>query len=203
MDGAGCRTKSIRGAAPVPKSKGGRLKIGTQNRDKWIKVRLSETELAAIKKAAAESGRTVSEFARARLLQHDRTEPKAGLIRLAKGNAGEKRNVKISVRLTEEERAWINERAAWMGCTSTELIRKLMFSNEDIAPVVIDTEALRQTYLELHRQGVNLNQLMTYLNTYKANADTRGITETLSKVYASLDKMDEVIDSVKKKTETL
>ena len=203
MDGAGCRTKSIRGAAPVPKSKGGRLKIGTQNRDKWIKVRLSETELAAIKKAAAESGRTVSEFARARLLQHDRTEPKAGLIRLAKGNAGEKRNVKISVRLTEEERAWINERAAWMGCTPTELIRKLMFSNEDIAPVVIDTEALRQTYLELHRQGVNLNQLMTYLNTYKANADTRGITETLSKVYASLDKMDEVIDSVKKKTETL
>lgn len=203
MDGAGCRTKSIRGAAPVPKSKGGRLKIGTQNRDKWIKVRLSETELAAIKKAAAESGRTVSEFARARLLQHDRTEPKAGLIRLAKGNAGEKRNVKISVRLTEEERAWINERAAWMGCTPTELIRKLMFSNEDIAPVVIDTEALRQTYLELHRQGVNLNQLMTYLHTYKANADTRGITETLSKVYASLDKMDEVIDSVKKKTETL
>lgn len=203
MDGAGCRTKSIRGAAPVPKSKGGRLKIGTQNRDKWIKVRLSETELAAIKKAAAESGRTVSEFARARLLQHDRTEPKAGLIRLAKGNAGEKRNVKISVRLTEEERAWINERAAWMGCTPTELIRKLMFSNEDIAPVVIDTEALRQTYLELHRQGVNLNQLMTYLNTYKANADTRRITETLSKVYASLDKMDEVIDSVKKKTETL
>ena len=82
-------------------------------------------------------------------------------------------------------------------------MRKLMFSNEDIAPVVIDTEALRQTYLELHRQGVNLNQLMTYLNTYKANADTRGITETLSKVYASLDKMDEVIDSVKKKTETL
>lgn len=203
MDGAGCRTKSIRGAAPVPKSKGGRLKIGTQNRDKWIKVRLSETELAAIKKAAAESGRTVSEFARARLLQHDRTEPKAGLIRLAKGNAGEKRNVKISVRLTEEERAWINERAAWMGCAPTELIRKLMFSNEDIAPVVIDTEALRQTYLELHRQGVNLNQLMTYLNTYKANVDTRGITETLSKVYASLDKMDEVIDSVKKKTETL
>ena len=199
MDGAGCRTKSIRGAAPVPKSKGGRLKIGTQNRDKWIKARLSETELAAIKKAAAESGRTVSEFARARLLQHDRTEPKAGLIRLAKGNAGEKRNVKISVRLTEEERAWINERAAWMGCTPTELIRKLMFSNEDIAPVVIDTEALRQTYLELHRQGVNLNQLMTYLNTYKANADTRGITETLSKVYASLDKMDEVIDSVKKR----
>lgn len=168
-----------------------------------ICIRLTDKELAAVKKAAAESGRTVSEFARAQLLQHGRTEPKAGLLRLAKGNAGEKRNVKISVRLTQEERAWIDERAAWMGCTPTELIRKLMFSNEDIAPVVIDTKALRQTYLELHRQGVNLNQLMTYLNTYKANADTRGIAQTLSKVYASLDKIEQVIDDIRIRAEAL
>ena len=111
--------------------------------------------------------------------------------------------MKISVRLTQEERAWIDERAAWMGCTPTELIRKLMFSNEDIAPVVIDTKALRQTYLELHRQGVNLNQLMTYLNTYKANADTRGIAQTLSKVYASLDKIEQVIDDIRIRAEAL
>lgn len=168
-----------------------------------ICIRLTDNELAAVKSMAAESGRTVSEFARSRLLYHDRMPSMAGLIRLAKGNAGEKRDVKLSVRLTKEERAWIDERAAWMGCTPTELIRRLIFSNEDIAPVVIDMNAVKETYLELHRQGVNLNQLMAYLNTYKGNADTRGIAQTLAKVYAALDKLDEVIDDVKKQTEAI
>ena len=72
----------------------------------------------------------------------------------------------------------------------------LIFSNDDIAPVVIDTRVLDDAYLELHRQGVNLNQLMTYLNTYKSNADTSGVSATLEKVYASLDKIENVLGDI-------
>lgn len=167
-----------------------------KRKSRWVHVRLSETDHALVKEKAKKEGKSISDYARCVLLRREQGDVKKGLRRLADGNSGAKRSTKISVRLTAEERTWIEERAAWMGCTPTALTRMLIFSNDDIAPVVIDTRVLDDAYLELHRQGVNLNQLMTYLNTYKSNADTSGVSATLEKVYASLDKIENVLGDI-------
>lgn len=181
------------------------MKTGNTNRNKWIKVRLSETEHETVKQMAAEAGCTVSEFVRVVLLNRSPIVAKKGLARLADGNDGERRSAKISISLTDKERKWINERAVWLGCTPTALVRRLIFSNDDIAPVVIDTNAVKDVYLELHREGVNLNQLMAYLNSYKGNADTSGVAATLKKVNKQIDRLEIAMDKLemqqKKKAE--
>ena len=170
-----------------------------EKRSNRINVRLTGGELAAVKRAAAEEGATISEFARARLLQRDSAEPKAGPLRLAKDDAGERRSNRITIRLTDSELLWIVERAAWRGCTPTALVRMMAFFNNDIAPVVIDTRSLDAAYLELHRQGVNLNQLMAYLNTYKGGADTSKVARALEKAYASLDIIENILEDAERK----
>ena len=74
----------------------------------------------------------------------------------------------------------------------------MIFTGDDIAPIVIDTSLLKKTYLELNRQGTNLNQLMTYLNTYKSNADTNSVSEALDKVSAQLDHLNEIVNDLKR-----
>ena len=170
-----------------------------EKRSNRINVRLTGGELAAVKRAAAEEGATISEFARARLLQRDSAEPKAGLLRLAKGDAEERRSNRITIRLTDSELLWIVERAAWRGCTPSALVRIMAFSINDIAPIVIDTRSLDAAYLELHRQGVNLNQLMAYLNTYKGGADTSKVARALEKAYASLDIIEDILEDAERK----
>lgn len=181
------------------------MKTENTNRNKWIKVRLSETEFETVKQMAAEAGCTVSEFVRTVLLNRSPIVAKKGLARLMDGNNGERRNTKISINLTDKEREWIDERAVWLGCTPTALVRRLIFSNDDIAPVVIDTSLMKAVYLELHREGVNLNQLMTYLNSYKGNADTSGVAATLKKVNQQIDRIEDAMDKLeaqqKKKTD--
>lgn len=166
-------------------------------KDKYIKIRATEQERAALKQLAEKAGLTVSEYARERLLYSDREYAKAHSAPFQKSETENKHDTTIPTKFSPAEIAWLDERAKWMGCSRSAAIRKLVLSNGDIQPIVVDTKALQDAYFELHKQGVNLNQLMTYLNTYKRSADTGSVEQTLAKVNGMLTKMDAVIDNLK------
>lgn len=179
-----------RETAPEP-SQGDTLK------DKLILIRITEQERAALKQLAEKAGLTVSEYARERLLYSDREYAKAHSVPFQKSETENRHGITIPTKFSPAEIAWLDERAKWMGCSRSTAIRKLVLCNGDVQPIVIDTKALQDTYYELRKQGVNLNQLMTYLNTYKRSADTESVEQTLAKVNDMLTKMGTIINSLK------
>ena len=166
-----------------------------EKKTQMLRVRLSTDEMEQIRCLAAESGCTVSAYARQTLLHPPKTKLK--LPSLLQENGGI-RSAQLRVRFTETERAWLEERANWLGCGIAELIRQLLFGRADFSPIVLDTSLLNKAYLELHYQGVSLNQLMVHLNTYKGKADTSGVEETLRKLNDQLDRLDAVMDDLER-----
>lgn len=76
------------------------------------------------------------------------------------------RDVLIAFRVTERESEKIRRDAAKAGMSVSAYLRVLALHSGDLKIVTIDTEPLRELRNEVHKHGVNLNQMMHFLNTY-------------------------------------
>ncbi len=72
----------------------------------------------------------------------------------------------ILIRVSKEERERLRRNAAKAGMSVSAYIRAVAINSPDSRVVTIDTEPLRRLRAEVHKHGVNLNQLMRFLNTY-------------------------------------
>lgn len=80
------------------------------------------------------------------------------------------RNRQIKLYLTERERNTLKRKAKKMGMTVSAYIRFAALESDNLQITVINTTPLEKLGYELTKQGVNLNQLMKFLNTYGADA---------------------------------
>ena len=81
-----------------------------------------------------------------------------------------KRGIWLKVRVTDKEREIIKRKAAKLGMTVSEYVRTALIHSDNLNVTMIDVEPVEKIATELHKQGVNLNQLMKFLNTYGVDA---------------------------------
>lgn len=158
-------------------------------------MRLTEEEWALLDAAANDAGMSVSGYARNAIL-HQKESGKHRFPRFKDDDAGF-RTERVRINLTLTEREWIEQRARWLGCGVPGTIRRMIFEGRDVEPIVIDTTLLNKTFCELYKQGVNLNQYIHYLNTYKSEADASEASAVLHKVYEQIDRLESVEDDLK------
>ena len=82
----------------------------------------------------------------------------------------ENREIWLKVRVTNKERQILKRRAKKVGLTVSDFVRSSLIHSDNLTINVIDTSVLSKTLFELHRHGVNLNQLMKFCNTYGLDA---------------------------------
>lgn len=158
-------------------------------------MRLTEEEWALLDAVANDAGMSVSGYAR-NAIQHQKASGKHRFPRFKDDDAGF-RTERVRINLTLAEREWIEQRARWLGCGVPGTIRRMIFEGRDVEPIVIDTTLLNKTFCELYKQGVNLNQYIHYLNTYKSEADASEASAVLHKVYEQIDRLESVEDDLK------
>lgn len=114
------------------------------------------------------------------------------------GNA-EKRDISFHVMLTAPEKKAIEQRAAVLGISVSELVRrgaiygKIESFNFDIAEV-------EKLHHELLKEGTNLNQLMYFVNAQGHPAyNEKAVFRTLEKVYQNARKVDRLIEELEKR----
>ena len=76
----------------------------------------------------------------------------------------------ILVRVSEEERNVLKQRAANAGVSVSDLVRLALVYSDRLTVRTIDISPLRDLCYELTKQGTNLNQFMKFLNTYGGDA---------------------------------
>ena len=76
----------------------------------------------------------------------------------------------ILIRVTDKEREIIKRKAARLGMTVSEYVRTTLIHSDNLNITMIDVGPIEKIATELHKQGVNLNQLMKFLNTYGIDA---------------------------------
>lgn len=81
-----------------------------------------------------------------------------------------KKERSILIRVTDRERETIKRKAAKLGMTVSEYVRTTLIHSDNLNITMIDVSPIEKIASELHKQGVNLNQLMKFLNTYGADA---------------------------------
>lgn len=81
-----------------------------------------------------------------------------------------KKERNILIRVTGKEREIIKRKAAKLGMTVSEYVRTALIHSDNLNITMIDVRPVEKIATELHKQGVNLNQLMKFLNTYGADA---------------------------------
>lgn len=86
------------------------------------------------------------------------------------GESLSKREIWLKVRVTDKEREIIKRKAARLGMTVSEYVRTALIHSDNLNITMIDVRPIEKIATELHKQGVNLNQLMKFLNTYGADA---------------------------------
>ena len=111
----------------------------------------------------------------------------------------EKRDVSFHVMLTAPEKKAIEQRAAVLGISVSELVRrgaiygKIESFNFDIAEV-------EKLHHELLKEGTNLNQLMYFVNVQGLPAyNEKAVFRTLEKVYQNARKVDRFIEELEKR----
>lgn len=82
----------------------------------------------------------------------------------------EKKEKYILVRVSEKERNILKRKAKKVGLTVSDFVRNSLIHSDNLTITVIDTSVLSKTLFELHKHGVNLNQLMKFCNTYGLDA---------------------------------
>lgn len=165
-------------------------------RKESIRIRLSAEELKQVRDSAKRAGCSMSEYAREKMGLSQAPSQDEG--REGAPSGGGFRSDRLCIRFTPGERAWLEERAAWLDCTVSSLVCRVLFSEKVFQPVVIDAGALRKAWLELHYQGVNLNELMAHLNTCKGEADARDVEGVLAKVDRQMDRLDGIMDDLER-----
>lgn len=81
-----------------------------------------------------------------------------------------KKEKNILIRVTDKEREIIKRKAARLGMTISEYVRTTLIHSDNLNITMIDVGPIEKIATELHKQGVNLNQLMKFLNTYGIDA---------------------------------
>ena len=76
------------------------------------------------------------------------------------------RDIWLKVRVTNKEREIIKRKAAKFGMTVSDYVRTALIHSDNLNVTMIDVGPIEEIATELHKQGVNLNQLMKFLNTY-------------------------------------
>lgn len=80
------------------------------------------------------------------------------------------KTMRFELRLTAKEKETLKRKAKKYGMTPSELVRHTLIHSDDLSINVIDIAPLRKMVFEIHKHGVNLNQLMKFLNTYGLDA---------------------------------
>jgi replication initiation and membrane attachment protein DnaB len=80
------------------------------------------------------------------------------------------KTMRFELRLTAKEKETLKRKAKKYGMTPSELVRHTLIHSDDLSINVIDIVPLRKMAFEIHKHGVNLNQLMKFLNTYGLDA---------------------------------
>lgn len=73
---------------------------------------------------------------------------------------------RFELRLTTREKEILRRKAKKVGLTVSDFVRSSLIHSDNLTINVIDTSVLSKTLFELHKHGVNLNQLMKFCNTY-------------------------------------
>lgn len=81
-----------------------------------------------------------------------------------------RREKSILLRLSSSEYATLKRKAAKMGMNVSAYIRFATIESDNLRIVTVDTTPLEKLCYELTKQGVNLNQLMKFLNSYGVDA---------------------------------
>lgn len=81
-----------------------------------------------------------------------------------------KKEKNILIRVTDKEREIIKRKAARLGMTVSEYVRTTLIHSDNLNITMLDVGPIEKIATELHKQGVNLNQLMKFLNTYGIDA---------------------------------
>ena len=85
----------------------------------------------------------------------------------------------ILVRVSEEERNVLKQRAANAGVSVSDLVRLALVYSDRLTIQTIDISPLRDLCYELTKQGTNLNQFMKFLNTYGGDAYNKSAAKQL------------------------
>ena len=165
-----------------------------EKRTRRLNLRLTEEEWSRIEDAAHEAGASVSEYVRSVALHPER--PTKWRASRFKDGSPHYRTERVRVNVTPAEKEWIEQRAKWLGWSVPATVRLMLFAGKDVDPIVIDTTALREVYLELNREGSNLNQLVRRLNACGGDAEALGAREALRKIVKQLDRMDAVQEAM-------
>jgi len=99
----------------------------------------------------------------------------------------EKRTKWIKVRVSESEKAVIDEKAKVAGVTTATLIRESLCRVKSWT--IKDKETEREKIREISRIGQNLNQISRFCNLHKSNADTVQILTALVSIEKKLDSL--------------
>lgn len=80
----------------------------------------------------------------------------------------------VLVWMSEKERNTLKRKAKKYGMTVSELVRHALIHSDDLSIATVDTAPLKKLAFEMHKHGVNLNQLMRFCNTYGLEAFNEG-----------------------------
>lgn len=80
------------------------------------------------------------------------------------------KTMRFELRLTSREKDILKRRAKKYGMSPSEFVRSYLIHSDNLSIAVIDTEPIRKLFFEIHKHGVNLNQLMKFCNTYGLEA---------------------------------
>lgn len=111
----------------------------------------------------------------------------------------EKRDVSFHVMLTAPEKMAIEQRAAVLGVSVSELVRRSAIYGK-IESFNFDIAEVEKLHHELLKEGTNLNQLMYFVNAQGLPAyNEKAVFRTLEKVYQNARKVDRFIEKLEKR----
>lgn len=111
----------------------------------------------------------------------------------------EKRDVSFHVMLTAPEKMAIEQRAAVLGVSVSELVRRSAIYGK-IESFNFNVAEAEKLYHELLKEGTNLNQLMYFVNAQGLPAyNEKAVFRTLEKVYQNARKADRFIEELEKR----
>lgn len=77
---------------------------------------------------------------------------------------------RFELRLTSKEKRILERKARKLGMSVSEYVRTALIHSDHLNITMIDMSPMEKVSHELLKQGVNLNQLMKFLNTYGVDA---------------------------------
>jgi type II secretory pathway component PulF len=131
-------------------------------------------------------------------LRGDKKKGKGKMKKEKRKREKEKRETEIKIRLTAKEREEIRELAREEGLNVSEYIRKRALQRQAEEQAKLEME--RQLVYELHRIGVNLNQMARGINILKKKGTLEGEDRKLLKsIEARVEKAIKEFEGVVKK----